>query len=87
MPKTFIKVTIAAAMLLALAACGKPSKEDIVEKSRNVSTRAELTKVLGDPDDIQKMGPIENWTYEAENGKVSFIITGDSVALQAATGQ
>lgn len=60
------------------------SKEDLVEKSRNVSTRVELEQALGKPSDISKIGPVEQWTYKASNGTVVFLIVADKVTLQAA---
>jgi hypothetical protein len=75
--------------LLAVAlvgGCGR-SKEDLVEKSRGASTRAELERALGKPSDIAKLGPVEQWTYKASNGTVVFlIIVADKVTLQAAGG-
>ena len=62
------------------------SKEDLVEKSRSASTRAELEAALGKPSDIAKLGPVEQWTYKASNGAVVFLIVGDKVTLQAAGG-
>lgn len=41
----------------------------------------------GIPDDIRKFGPLEKWTYNASDGSVIFIITGDSVAMQATAGK
>ncbi len=64
--------------------CGGRTKEAIVEKTRGVSTRDELEKALGRPDDITKLGPMETWTYKASNGQVVFMIIGDKVTLQAA---
>ena len=77
-----------AVVLLAgmVAACGDPSKEDILKKTESVSTRADLERALGRPDDIQKLGPIETWTYNASNGSVSFILAGDMVTVKA-TGE
>ena len=72
--------------LALLAACGGTTKEDIVGKTRNVSTRAELEKALGAPTDIAKLGPMERWTYKATNGEVVFIIIGDAVTMQATGG-
>ena len=70
-----------------LAACGGRTKEDdIIQKTRTVSTRAELEKALGTPADIDKLGPMERWTYKATNGEVVFIIIGDAVTLRAAGG-
>lgn len=65
-----------------LIGCGR-SKEDLVQKSRGVSTRAELEQALGKPSDIAKLGPVEQWTYRASNGSVIFLIVGDKVTLQA----
>jgi hypothetical protein len=59
------------------------SKEDLIEKSRNASTRAELEQALGKPSDISKLGPVEQWTYKASNGDVVFLIVADKVTLQA----
>jgi hypothetical protein len=59
------------------------SKEDLVQKSRGVGTRAELERALGKPTDISKLGPVEQWTYQASNGTVVFLIVGDKVTMQA----
>jgi hypothetical protein len=66
-----------------LTGCSR-TKEDIVEKARSASTRAELERALGKPSDIAKLGPVEQWTYKASNGSVVFLIVGDTVTLQAA---
>jgi hypothetical protein len=81
-------LTVAVLALLALGLLGgcSRSKEDIVQKARGVSTRAELEKALGQPSDIAKLGPLERWTYKAHNGEVVFVIVGDTVTLQAAGG-
>jgi hypothetical protein len=78
---TTMLVWLLAALLMA--GCSR-SKEDLVEKARNVSTRAELEQALGKPSDIAKLGPVEQWTYKASNGSVVFLIVGDKVTLQAA---
>ncbi|MGH7315022.1 MAG: hypothetical protein ACREI6_05165 [Candidatus Rokuibacteriota bacterium] len=65
-----------------LVGCSR-SKEDLIQKSRGVSTRAELERALGKPTDISKLGPVEQWTYSASNGTVVFLIVGDKVTLQA----
>ncbi|MFN0041804.1 MAG: hypothetical protein ACKVSF_01160 [Alphaproteobacteria bacterium] len=79
-----LRLALAAFVVFALAACGEPSKEDVIEKSRGVETRAALEKKIGKPADIQKLGPIELWRYRTKNGDVVFVITGERVALQAA---
>ncbi len=70
-----------------LAGCGPSSKEDIVAKARDAKTRAALEQALGKPDDIGKLGPVEKWTYKAKNGKVVFVLVGDTVTIEAAGGQ
>jgi len=74
---------LALAFVFALAGCGPSSKEDIVAKTRDVKTRAELERALGKPDDVSKLGPLEKWTYRAKNGQVVFVLVGDSVTLEA----
>jgi len=78
---TALLVGMLAASLVA--GCSR-SKEDLIEKSRGASTRAELERTLGKPSDISKLGPVEQWTYQASNGTVVFLIVGDKVTLQAA---
>lgn len=80
------RLTTMLAWLLAaalLSGCTR-TKEDIVEKARDASTRAELERALGKPSDITKLGPVEQWTYKASNGNVVFLLVGDTVTLQAA---
>lgn len=81
---TWLRAAVAAAVLLGLTACGEPTKADIIEKARGVETREQLQKKLGKPTEVSKLGPIEQWTYKAKDGQVTFILTGDSVAMQAA---
>ena len=49
-----------------------------------VGKRAELERVLGKPDELTKLGPVETWRDKASNGEVIFLIVGDDVTLQAA---
>ena len=72
--------------LALVTACGGSTKEDILAKAKNASTKADLEKALGRPDDIAKLGPMEKWTYKASNGKVVFMIVGDKVTIEA-TGE
>jgi len=69
---------------LALAACGDPSKQDILKKAEGADTKAKLEKALGKPTDVSKVGPVERWTYKAKDGQVVFVVTGDKVAMGAA---
>lgn len=66
-----------------LTGCSR-TKEDLVQKARNASTRAELERALGSRAYITKLGPVEQWTYQASNGSVVFLLVGDTVTLQAA---
>jgi len=78
------RALVCAVAVLGLVACGRGTKEDIVSKARDISKRAELERVLGQPDEITKLGPVETWRYKASNGEVIFLIVGDDVTLQAA---
>jgi hypothetical protein len=69
-------------LALALAACGPPTKHEILSKAENAETKAELEAALGAPDERDKVGPLERWTYRAEDGVVTFVITGETVRLQ-----
>jgi hypothetical protein len=74
---------VLAATCLLAAGCGRGTKHDLLKKTESIETKAALEHALGAPDDRQKLGPIETWTYVASDGKVTFLITGDHVALQA----
>lgn len=78
----FRRIALAAALLLALA-CARETKHDLLQKAELVTTKAELEQILGPPDERHKLGPIETWTYEASDGKVNFLIAGNTVQLQA----
>lgn len=80
---------VMAAVLLWMAALGlvtgcSRSKEDLLEKSRGISARVDLERALGKPSEVNKLGPVEQWTYKASNGTVVFLIVADTVTLQAA---
>ena len=68
---------------VAFVGCGPPTKHEIVKKAEGVETKQELEAALGAPDDIEKLGPIERWTYSASDGAVEYVITGDAVALES----
>jgi len=73
-----------AALALAIVACAPDTKHEILSKSEHAETLVELEAALGAPDDRNKMGPIETWTYRASDGEVTFLITGERVRLKAA---
>ena len=79
---------IAALIAFALLAlgCGPKTKHDILSRAEQVGTKAELERALGAPDEQDKLGPLEVWTYDASDGSVTFLITGEKVTLQA-TGE
>ena len=72
--------------LALLAGCGPSSKEDLLAKAKDVKTRAQLEKALGKADDVSKLGPVEKWSYKAKNGRVIFVLVGDTVTIEAAGG-
>jgi len=78
-------VALGLGLLLGLAAC-EESKQDILEKAEGVATKSALKSALGRPDTMDKLGPLERWTYKASDGTVIFIITGDTVAIEATGG-
>jgi len=73
---------LAIALVLALVGCGSDTKHEILKKTENVETKADLEEALGAPDDRNKVGPIETWIYEASDGEVTFVITGENVRMQ-----
>ena len=84
MPRRFGAFAICFLIVFTLAACGPSSKEDMVAKAKGVKTRAQLESALGKPDDVSKLGPVEKWTYKAKNGRVVFVLVGDTVTIEAA---
>ena len=75
-------VVAALAAALLLAGCDKtPTKADLLKKAEGVKTKADLEKALGKPSDVEKVGPLEKWTYKASDGAVTYIIVADQVRL------
>ena len=72
----------ALAGLLLLAACFAPSKADLIKKAEGATSRAELESRLGEPSEVSKLGSIERWTYVASDGALTFVLAGDTVALE-----
>ncbi len=81
-----VRAIAALAVALLAVACGPKTKHDLLSRAEKVETKAELERALGAPDERNKLGPIEIWTYDASDGSVTFLITDDKVALQA-TGE
>jgi hypothetical protein len=68
---------------LVFVGCGPPTQHEILKKAEGVETKQDLEAALGAPDAVDKLGPIERWTYSASDGQVEYVITGDSVALES----
>lgn len=71
-------------LLLAFAAvavlgCGPSSQHEILKQAEGVETKQELEATIGAPDEVDKLGPLERWTYRASDGDVEFVIRGDKV--------
>ena len=70
-----------------LTGCFEDSKAEILAKAENASDKAALTEALGKPDNIDRVGPLETWTYNASNGSVDFVIAGSTVTLRKPGGK
>jgi hypothetical protein len=72
---------------VGLAGCDRtPSKADILKKAEGAKSKADLEKALGKPSEVDKVGPLEKWTYKASDGSVTYIIVADLVTLEATGG-
>ncbi|MFN4311935.1 MAG: hypothetical protein ACK4FK_15235 [Ferrovibrio sp.] len=75
------RFVLALLLPLALIACGPPTTDEALRKAEKAGTKAELEKALGRPTEIQKLGPLEQWSYKTSDGSVTFVIAGDKVTL------
>jgi len=75
--------------LLLLCGCGAgSSKQDILAKAKDCTTREELRKALGKPDafdsaEIPLLGAQEIWKYKASDGEVTFTISNGKILTRA----
>ena len=76
-------LVLSLAIVLNGCGAGSMTKQDMVNKTSKVKTKQELESALGKPTNFNKLGPLETWTYQAKDGEVNFVITGDTVQLQA----
>lgn len=76
----------AAALALLLTGCFQDSKDGLIQKAEGIETKQQLREALGDPDTVDKVGPVEKWTYKASDGTVIFPIVADRVG-PSVTGQ
>lgn len=75
------------ASVLMLSACFKDSKAEIAKKAENASTVEELRTAIGEPDELNKAGPIEEWIYDASDGTVRFPILAGKVGPMVTGGK
>jgi hypothetical protein len=78
-----VKVIAALVLALFLTGCFGESKADILKKAKGVETADQLEAALGKPDEVDKLGPLEKWSYEASDGTVIFAIVSGTVTLEA----
>jgi uncharacterized lipoprotein YmbA len=77
---------------LALAGCSAPSRQSVMDKAKDITSKAELEKALGKPSEVRGQVGIpgvastETWVYKTSDGEVLFQIVGDKVMLQV-TGE
>lgn len=77
------KVLAAITLALFLTGCFGDTKADVLKKAKGAETTEQLEAALGKPDEVDKLGPLEQWTYEVSDGKVVFAIVGGNVTLEA----
>jgi hypothetical protein len=70
-------------LALFLTGCFGDTKADILKKAKGAETTEQLEAALGPPDEVDKLGPLEQWSYEASDGKVVFAIVAGRVTLEA----
>ena len=78
----FVRTFAVLLAVLALSACFAPSKADLIKKAKGADTRDALEAALGEPSEVSKLGPLEKWTYQASDGKVVYMLAGDTVTLE-----
>ena len=69
-------------LALALTGCEDGTIAGIANKSASITTSAELEKVLGKPQSIEKSVLGQKWKYKATDGEVAFIISADKVQMR-----
>ena len=79
--------TVLIGLALLPAACEKAAtKADILKKAEGARTKADLEKQVGKPSEVDKVGPMEQWTYKAQDGTVVFMILNDRIVFDATGG-
>ncbi|NQW12196.1 MAG: hypothetical protein HQ481_20210 [Alphaproteobacteria bacterium] len=77
LPAPVLAVILAAS--LALAGCLHETKADIIKKAGDAATAEQLRAALGEPDELNKAGPLEEWIYDASDGIVRFPVIAGQV--------
>ena len=77
LPTPALAVMLVAA--LTLAGCLHETKADIIKKAGDADTADQLRTALGEPDELNKAGPLEEWIYEASDGVVRFPVIAGNV--------
>ncbi len=57
-----VKLLATLAMVLFLAGCFGDTKADILKKAKGADTVEQLEAALGKPDEVDKIGPLEQWS-------------------------
>jgi hypothetical protein len=71
-------------LALLPAACDRMvTKADILKKAEGARTKADLEKQVGKPSEVDKVGPMEQWTYKTSDGSVVFMILNDRIVFDA----
>lgn len=86
MPRLAAALALGAALMLS-ACFHQDTKADIVKKAEGASTTEELKAALGEPDELNKAGPIEEWIYDASDGTVRFPIVAGKVGPMVTGGK
>lgn len=76
------KVIFSLIFALGLTACGPPSKHEIMKKADGLETKQELEAAIGPPDDVDRIGRLERWSYRTSDGEVLFVIVNDRIRLE-----
>ena len=87
MKKWLMALTLA--LPVFLCGCGMSStKQTILDKARNVTTKQELEQALGKPSEVSGGSAFgvegELWKYKASDGTVEFVIVNGKVLAKKA---
>lgn len=72
----------AIALLTFVAACARPTRQELLDRSKEARTIGELKEAIGKPDTVEKGEELETWTYRAADGRVVFNIGNEKVVAK-----